>query len=165
MDNEDQRITPRIVIEYCFHWRVRQDSTIPIKISVDADGGKCWRQRARRNYMFSVELRVAAVEVPHFPGPHICRPYRQADGVALDPREIHQFVQCPLERFRGVERGRTGAQRDVGTSEGKWIGLEKAWNAPHNRESVGDQPAEHGRWRNYLMERSLLDTVPEFPQA
>src|SRR5271170_57491 len=136
MDNEHQRITPRIVVEYCFHWCVRQDSTTPIKISFNADGRKCWRQRARCNYMFGVELRVAAVEVPHFTGPHIRSPYRQADGVALDPREIHQFVQCPLKRFRGVERSRTCAQRYVGSSEGEWIGLEKAWNAPNNREPV-----------------------------
>jgi hypothetical protein len=46
MDNEHQRITPWVVIEYCFHWRVRQNPTIPIKISVDARGGKCRRQRA-----------------------------------------------------------------------------------------------------------------------
>jgi hypothetical protein len=53
----------------------------------------------------------------------------------------------------------------VWTSEGKWIGLEKAWNAPDYREPVCDQPAKHGQWRDCLMERSLLDTAPEFPQA
>ena len=50
--------------------------------------------------------------------------------MALDPREIHQFVQCPRERFRGVERSRTGAQRCLGTGEGKWIGPEKALECP-----------------------------------
>ena len=165
MDNEHQRITPWVVIEYCFHWRVRQNPTIPIKISVDAHGGKCGRQRARRNNMFGVELCIAAVEVAHFTGPHIRSPHRQTSGMALDACEIHQFVQCPLERFRGVERSRTGAQRYAGTSEGKWIRLEKAWDAPSNREPVCDQPAKQRQWRDCLMERPLLDAAPEFFQA
>ena len=94
--------------------------------------------------MFGVELRVATVEIAHFTSPNICSANSQAGGMALDPREIHQFVQCPLERFRGVERSRTDAQRYVGTSEGKWIRLEKAWNAPATVSQFATSPPNNG---------------------
>src|SRR5690349_20702204 len=89
------------------------------------------------------------------PGPHVRNPNSQAGGMAFDPREIHQFVQCPLERFRGVERSRTGAQRYVGTSEGKWIGLEKPWNAPDHREPVL-RPARQTRAMARLPDGTVL---------
>jgi hypothetical protein len=44
--------------------------------------------------MFGVELRVAAVEVAHFTGPNIRSANSKAGGMAVDLREIHQFVQC-----------------------------------------------------------------------
>jgi hypothetical protein len=53
----------------------------------------------------------------------------------------------------------------VRTSEGKWIGLEKAGNASSNREPVCDRPAKQRQSRHCLMERALLYTAPEFSQA
>src|SRR5262245_22911569 len=58
MNCEDERAAARIVIEDHLGRRVRQDSAVPIELTVNADSRKGWRQRAGCQDMLDPNFHV-----------------------------------------------------------------------------------------------------------
>jgi hypothetical protein len=52
-----------------------------------------------------------------------------------------------------------------GPAKANGLGLKKPGMPPTAVSQFAASPAKHGQWRDCLMERSVLDTAPEFPQA
>lgn len=65
MDGEHKAAAPRVIVEHRFHRRVGQDASIPVKLAVDPDRGKCRRQRPGSHHVPDRQRCRTAVEIMH----------------------------------------------------------------------------------------------------
>src|SRR5262245_21519772 len=76
---------------------------------------------------------LAAVEVAHLAGAHVCGADGEARRAGLDEREVDEIAQGLFQRSGRVETGLVLSERIVRAEEGKRVGLEESRNAAEHR--------------------------------
>src|SRR5262249_1797687 len=104
---------------------------------------------------------LAAVEIMHPAGSHVCGANRQPRLAALDAREIDELEKCPLQRGGRVTSGAVRAEHHMGSAKGQGIGFEEAGDTPVQRVPQGQGLRKVRPSRKSVPDRLVRHAPPE----
>ena len=129
VDREDERITPRVVVEHRLDRRVGVQAAIPVRHAVDAHRRERRRQRARGHDMLDAEGLFTAVEVAHLAAAHVDRADRKARAFRVQQIEIDQPGQRLPQRLGAVVARLLHPQHSLHAAQCLQVGLEERRDA------------------------------------
>jgi hypothetical protein len=161
MHDEYQRTAARVIIEHRLHRRVRQNTAIPIELTVNADGREGRWQRAGRHDMTHIEFRVAAVEIAHLRGTNVRCSHRQSAHTTVDNIKVDQVSQRPSQGSGAVIANVISAEPPVRPEQRQRVRLKEPVEPTEHRDP-GCQLGTKQR-RPYRQSRPgpIGDAVPE----
>src|SRR5271169_6229720 len=129
MDREDERIPARVIVEHNLGRRVREDSSIPIELAINAHRGESWRKCSGGHDMLDTYLTSPGIEIAHFAGPNMSGADSQAGLAFIYQRKVDQLGKGPLQGRRGIISDFVGTERVVRSCKCQRIRFEESWNA------------------------------------
>src|SRR5262249_998895 len=99
MHGEDQRIAPWFIVKDALRRCVRENTAVPVELSINAYCRKSWRQGAGGHDMARTQFNLLCIKVAHHARANMGGPQGQPWVTAVDQREVHEFFERAPQRL------------------------------------------------------------------
>src|SRR5262245_56474281 len=87
------------MLNYPLQRRIREETAVPVVLTLDLDGWETWRERPACDYVFGADFARGVVKIDEVARAHVYGADAEARFTRIDALEIDELFQSRLEEL------------------------------------------------------------------